>query len=320
MIVLTLTNVHLNDGVTIVHTDYEIATDPNMENIIRYSYNDTVDKYMKSFDIDLEDGRTYYGRVRCMLSTGPLDYGDIIELKYTEENDVFSVLPAPIETPVIITGYSKQEHPYGNFTVMSSEFKSIGDSKITRSYWIVKEVITGKVVDFERKTSVMNYYTCSKILKPKTQYEIGVIYKSNGQNWSKKGTIIITTGACLTNNSVLNMVTTENDTFIPKVATDEVTSKHSWFLYDRYANQINPESSETSVVSGITIDKSWLENGETYTLMGKELYPDGSDSEWKYLIFRTTPNNIYGLPNEFPYKLGTGAEEDSDRDVDNTKE
>ena len=320
MLILALTNLHLEDGVTIIHTDYEIATDPNMENIIKFSYGDTVDKLMKSFDIDLQDGRTYYGRVRCTLSTGPLDYGEIVTLKYTEDSDVFSVLPAPLETPTIITGYSKHQHPYGNFTLMASEFKSIGDSKLLRAYWSIKEVLTGKIVEYKVKDNMMQYFTCEPMLKPRTQYEIGLSYKSSGQSWSKHATLIITTCDKLTNDSVLNLVSTENDTFVPKLITAEVTSTHEWVLYDKYANQINPETTESSGVSGFTIDKTWLENGTTYTLMSREKYPDDSLSEWACLIFRTTPNNIYGLPNEFPYKLGTGAEENSDLDINTTEE
>ena len=62
----------------VVHesTDWEIATDPNFNNIIEKSYNDTIN--LTEFTTVVDQIGPYYARSRVRLSAGTLEWSNIV--------------------------------------------------------------------------------------------------------------------------------------------------------------------------------------------------------------------------------------------------
>ena len=311
----------LDAGVSIVSVDYEVATDSKMENIIRFSYNDTVNLRSIVFDYELEKGRTYYGRTRALLSTGPLDYGPISEFTYNPETNAEFMLttPSPINTPTISTIFWTTEHPTSCFTLHATGFEVIGNSKLTKSVWEITDVMSGKTVTTLTTNTNLTSLFVDIELNPETQYRISLTYFADNDSASKTASLIITTGKQLTAEHIQG-VSTVSDTIILKTTEQLPNSKHEWYLLDDNSNILNPEDTRESAVSSFTVDHTLLKTGSLYLLQTREINVLNPDAKYEYMAFKTNNSATYGLPGSFPYKLGYGSTTGSDLAVDNDSE
>lgn len=317
----------LPDGVSIVSSSFEVATDPHMVDIILFSYNDTVNKEAIVFDFEPESGRSYYGRVSSILTTGPLSPGPIVELKYSRDNNgMVLTTPSPVNTPLLTTKFWKTEHPPSCFTIEASGYEVIGNSTLSNVQWTITDILTGDVVHTYFDTLGTGVYGetprlyVDVMLDHNRQYQIDAIFTGDNDSASCRGSIIISTSGRIVNSRNVGAVSTSEDTTIIKDSSTFIQAQHEWYLLDEDSVRLNPAGTELSNVSSFTIDHTLLEKGKTYVLQSREVSDKNPHSKYEYLIFRTTPETTFGLPGEFPYKLGIGSTETVDLDIESDKE
>ena len=84
IITAALVGINLSPGEEIVNTSYELSDVKDFSNILESNYFDAENKYSMIFDHVPENGKTYYVRVSCVLTSGPTAWGQRQLLSLTQ--------------------------------------------------------------------------------------------------------------------------------------------------------------------------------------------------------------------------------------------
>ena len=307
MIIFSLFPTSLGKDVSIINTSYEISKTEDMSDIFLFSYNDTDNKESIIFDYEPEEGKTYYGRVKCQLSTGPTAWGPVRPFEYDEDNvELHMSTPSVINTPILSTLFWRNQHPHSCFTVKTSPFEVIGNSKHIKTIWLITDIVKKEVVYHKESTFALTELKVDFLLQYKTAYSIQAIFVADNGAVSNRGSLNIATGNGLIPNFGSHVLSSKEDIVLMKENASKTNLQHEWYLYDENTSKLTSGSEELGTTTTFNVKKEYLKAGGLYLLQGKTK-DDGE--EYKYFIFRTVGDAIYGLPKPFPYALGKGVSE-----------
>lgn len=201
MVILTIKELDLDNGVDHVATDWQVSDTMNFSHIVCESERDY--KHLRGiiFNETLDPNQKYYARARALTSNGYTIWGnlDVFTVDNTVELDKNEDLPSNVSIPVIKTknsdGYlDPNSHDTTLFNIEATGFSVVGNAKLdSTSYWI--EDIYGNVV----WSSIYNILSKDEItvhdviLKANSIYRIKVMFHATNNNSSQIATTTIRT-------------------------------------------------------------------------------------------------------------------------------
>jgi hypothetical protein len=284
----------LQKGVTIISSDYEVATDKDMTNLVAHSYGEVGNEYSVIFDYELERGRDYYGRIRCILSTGPIDWGEPTKLTYDDDTINFNMaIPSAINAPILNTIFWREEHPHTNFTIFGDEFTANGNTKHVETQWTITEIETGTVVLTRRSTVELRKLYVDIVLDFNKAYKIDAIYKSDNDGYSPRGGLVVSTTCPLVRDGTPTMMSESTDMIVYKNGVGRPNALHEWFLYDE-ENKVT----QTYIPGVPEVVGELTYSGVDVSLLNPVIITDE-----KYNAIKLGSENDYGLRIGFEYEL-----------------
>ena len=196
---LRATDLALSGNVTLISTDWQVATDMSFspESMVEETLGDTVDTIVKMYPTILDPDIKYYARCRMLLSVGGYTaWGniDIFTPDDVDDSDVALDIPTVVMHPTITTNSNPTNHARFDITISVSGFSVIGNSDLESVSYLI-ETVDGQHV----WSSIDNIFhtdsitVTGHILKPDTAYVIKAQFKSTTGDYSQLASLPIVT-------------------------------------------------------------------------------------------------------------------------------
>ena len=230
---LRSTDLALSEGVTLISTDWQVATDISFspESIVEETLGDTVNTTVKIYPTVLDPDIKYYARCRMLLSTGYTAWGNIDVFTPEHIDDSYATLDIPtvVMHPTITTNSDPANHARFNVIISVSGFSVIGNSDLESVTYII-ETIDGQHVwsSIDNSFNKQSIEVLGYILKPDTGYVIKAQFKSTTGDYSQLASLPIVTesqgrNTVLTNLYSMTVGTTNNITTAQIVGANRIT-------------------------------------------------------------------------------------------------
>jgi len=165
----------LPDGWEHIATDWQIAEDDNMENLVVESMNDSTNKLIKIFNNNLDPKKLYYGRSRIIFNKAIGEWSDIKIIRPRDIDKLYLTndIPIQVDPPkVTITGL---EGATSLFTIEVTPIGSNGNSKHIATSYNIRDINGFNIYsDIYNTDELTQKHIDSIVLKPNSFYIIDV--------------------------------------------------------------------------------------------------------------------------------------------------
>ena len=291
MVIMRLEDLALEEGVEHIATDWQISNREDFANIVLQAKKDDVNKTSIVFSETLDPTRKWYGRARCLLTTGYTVWGNL-EIFTTDQNDTLeslSDLPSRISVPQVTTTSDKDNHDVTLFDIQATGFEVVGNSTHYATSWIIED-IDGNVQWSSLENSIYKEFISVHdiILNSNAVYRLKVIFHSSSGDLSPIATYSIRTG----DSSDVHLLTYIDDVdpaepLNLKMNQLENVSEVTWKIYG-FVNDIAYKMWEETISDNnymsVTVPVNTLNKDEIYLL---EITPTSDEVRSKFIPFRT---------------------------------
>ena len=284
-IYLRSTDLALSENVTLISTDWQVATDISFspDSIVEETLGDTVNTTTKMYPTVLDPGKKYYARCRMLLSTGYTAWGniDVFTPEDVDDSDLALDIPTVVMHPTITTNSDPANHARFGITISVSGFSVVGNSDLESVTYII-ETIDGEHVwssidnSFNKESiDVLGY-----ILKPDTGYVIKAQFKSTTGDYSQLASLPIVTESQGRNRVLTNLYSmtpsSNNDITIAQIVGAKRVTYTLYSMSDK-AEQIWTATKSSGDIYNAVLPSGLLKDNNKYLLsVTSDVFPTPS--------------------------------------------
>jgi len=296
MLVLYITPPILTEGWTHEGTDWQVAEDPDFQNIVKESLNDQTNKLVKIFDdSDLDPDKTYYSRARVIFNKGLAEWADvqIVKLKDVNTIDVTLDLPTIVAIPEVELNFNPNNVPRTFFTINTSAMSCNTNAKHIATTYVIED-INGNVVYsdlFNSEDLTKKFITTNKLEEGKV-YTLTVLHHASTGDTSEPTKFMFKTSEV---DVIKLLVDTENidvetnDGYVIKLDNIDDFSKLYVKFYSVRFDEVNLLADREYEVLSFKLEKELFTNPDKkYILELQVEYDNGEKTESKFIPVTTT--------------------------------
>jgi len=287
MINIHISNLTIPTGVTHLGQDYEVATDPQFNNIVASAYNSSnLDSII--FETKLDINTKYWARSRARLSTGYTVWGILNAFypKNVNTINMYTEFPAFINPPKITIPVNQLGRPTF-FDIEISNFTIWGNSTHESTTWIIEDLY-GNIIwsrkndEYDKLKITFN----SSVLKENRIYRVLVMVTTTSGDSSKFSNYIFKTSYDKTVRFDTDFSTLDSNTSnVVSIKNSADLKSTEWLLVGmKHATSeelINGSTNNNT----LTIPNGDLESGIKYMLGARITKTNDEVSGWRYTFF-----------------------------------
>ena len=271
---LRSTDLALSGNVTLISTDWQIATDMSFSpaSMVEETLGDTVNTTVKMYPTILDPAIKYYARCRMLLSTGYTAWGniDIFTPDDVDDSDVALDIPTVVMHPTITTNSDPVNHARFGITISVSGFSVIGNSDLESVTYVI-ETVDGQHVwsSIANGFDTQNIEVLGYILKPDTGYVIKAQFKSTTGDYSQLASLPIVTesqgrNTVLTNLYSMTVGAGNNITIAQILGANRIT--YTLYSMSNKAEQIWTTTKSSGDIYNAVLPTGLLKDNNKYLL------------------------------------------------------
>jgi len=293
MVILMISPLVLSEGYTHEATDYQISTDPlfSDDSIVAEVFDDKENKFIKTFDLNLDTEIEYYARARCVLNKLTTEWSniDIVLPKDASTLDLVMDTPSVVSIPSVYLDYELDNIPTTFFTITTNNIVTTSNARHKFTTYIITDtdgnVYVSNIEDRENLTTFK--VIKDKLVENKT-YILYVQHGSTSGDVSDFGKVVFKTTSFKDVDIISNTdLVKGEDLLIKLVAVDNVDKIFTHLYAVSYTDNMLLAGMTTDVFSYSIDSSNFMDDVDDYMLAIKYKYTDNTYSPIRYIPIKT---------------------------------